>query len=195
MKYAQLRELREKLFFNTSDLVKIFKIKPESAWVLSNRYVKNGEFIRLKNNFYVLEDRWDNLSSEDYFKIANFLQVPSYISFVSALSYYGITTQVLRNYFESACLKRTKNIESKGSIFNYYKVKKELYSDFNRKDDFFIATKEKAFVDAIYLYSFGKYKFDLSALDLSRLDKKEIKRLLKKYPDKTKTIAERICKI
>jgi len=195
MKYAQLRKLREKLFFNTSDLVEIFKIKPESAWVLSNRCVKNGEFIRLKNNFYILEDRWDNLSNEDYFKIANFLQVPSYISFASALLYYGITTQVSRSYFESACLKRTKSIEAKDSIFNYYKIKKELYSDFIRKDDFFIATKEKAFIDSIYLYSFGKYKFDFSALDLSKLDKKEIKRIIKNYPDKTKTFAETICKI
>ena len=42
----------------------------------------------------------------------------------------------------------------------------------------FIAIKEKALVDAMYLYSFGKYKIDFSALNLKVFDKRKLKEIL-----------------
>jgi len=114
---------------------------------------------------------------------------------MTALSFYELTTQVQRKFFESVCIKRTAKYEVDGVLFNFYKLKRELYFDFIKQGDFFIATKEKALLDAIYLYSFGKYSFDVSSIDMAKIDLKKIKKLLIKYPERTKGAFERICKI
>ncbi len=195
MNYKKLAELKNKLFFTTDDAARVFEIKPESTHVLCSRYVKKGVFIRLKKNFYILRQNWENYAEEEFFKIANFLQVPSYISFMSALSVYGITTQLLRGYYESACLRRSVKIEKDGACFNYYKLKKICYFGFYKKDGVFIATKEKAFVDAIYLYTFGKYKIDFSALNTDALDKKKLSETVTLFPQKTKKMVNKLCSI
>lgn len=195
MTYPELRKLREKTYFTVEDLRGLLTIKPESARVLCSRYVKNGFFVRLKRNFYVLNERWENLTREDYFKVSNILQVPSYISLLTALSFYEVTTQIQRDYFESVSLKRSVNYNIKGASFSFYKIKRNYYFDFVRENDIFIATKEKAFIDSIYLYSFGKYKIDFSSLDIDKLDKSRITEILKLYPQKTINIARRLCGI
>ncbi|MCS7163622.1 MAG: hypothetical protein NZ845_01300 [Thermodesulfovibrio sp.] len=195
MKYLKIKDLEDKLYFNYNDVAQLLEIKEKSAKVFCSRYVKKGIFIRLKKDFYILKDRWQRNSIQDFYKISNMLQVPSYISLMTALSFYEVTTQVQRDYFESVCIKRTERIEIEGVKFNFYKLKKEIYFDFIKERDFFIASKEKAFIDAIYLYSFGKYAFDIDSIDIGKLDIKRIKSLIKKFPEKTKRLFERICKI
>jgi len=195
MNYIKIQKLRDKPFFTVEDVAVLLSEKEKSARVLCSRYTKEGIFVRLKNNFYLLNEAWRNLDQEELFRISNFLQVPSYISFMTALSCYGITTQVQNNFFESVSLKRTKKINVDGRSFYFYKLNKKLYSGFIKKDNFFIATKEKAFLDTVYLFSFGKYKIDFSSLDIRKLDTKKIKSILKMYPSKTRKIIERLCKI
>lgn len=171
-------------------------IKSSSAIVLCCRYVKNGLLIRLKKDLYVLKERWRENSINDFYKISNILQVPSYISLMTALSFYELTTQVQRGFFESVCIKRTWRFDIEGVTFNFYKLKKKSFIfDFTKQEDFFIATKEKAFMDAVYLYSFGKYAFDIDSIDLSKLDFKRIKKFLKVYPERTQLMVKRICRI
>jgi hypothetical protein len=81
------------------------------------------------------------------------------------------------------------------AVFNYVKVQNRYYGDFVKTDDIFIATKEKAFIDAAYLYSFGKYKFDIESLDMNKLDSRKLRSLLKIYPKKTKETVNRLCGI
>lgn len=194
MDYRQLQKLREKLYFTAQDVAGIAGIDSASSLVLCTRYTKKGIFVRLKKNFYVLEQVWENFSREDFFRISNFLQVPSYISFGTALSRYGVTTQLQQDFFESACLKRSRKFDIKGVAFNFYKLKKEYYFGFVRENNIFIATKEKAFVDSAYLYSFGKYKIDFSAIDLGKLDRGKIREIIKVFPGKTKSIIKKLCK-
>jgi len=104
-----------------------------------------------------------------------------------ALSYYEITTQVQRGVIESVCVKRTLKKTIENIEFNYfYKINRNLYFDFLKKDDSFIASKEKAFVDVVYLYSFGKYSFDFDSIDISKLDMKKIKKIINNFPERTK---------
>lgn len=194
MRYAKILRLKGKIFFTALDAAEAFKIGPESAWVLCSRYVKEGLFIRLKRNTYTLAENWRSWGREDFFKVSNFLQVPSYVSFMSALSFYGVSTQVQRDFFESASLRRSRRFEVEGAAFNFYKLKKEYYFDFGRKDGIFIASKEKAFVDSVYLYSFGKYKVDFSSIDFKKLDTARIMKIMQKYPSKTRAITEKLCK-
>ncbi len=195
MGYLELIALRNRLYFNSQDVADVLGIKPSSALVLCARYVKKGLFIRLKKDLYSLKERWYENSTRDFYRISNILQVPSYISLMTALSFYEVTTQVQRGFFESICLKRTRRFEIEGIIFNFYKLKRELYFDFTKYDDFFIATKEKAFLDAMYLYSFGKYTLDVDSIDLAKFDIQRMKKLLKNFPKKTKMTVERICRI
>lgn len=195
MDYSIIKKLKEKLYFTVSDLQGLRGISAAYAKVLCSRYTKKGIFVRLKNNFYVLDQKWDSFSYGDFLKIANLLQVPSYISFMTALSIYEVTTQVQRNFFESVSLKRSKKINVKDAAFNYYKFKKDYYFDFVKKGDFFIATKEKALADSIYLYSFGRYKLDFASLDLKKIDKERMKKIIKALPKRAKVIIEDLCKI
>lgn len=128
-------------------------------------------------------------------KISNLLQVPSYVSFMTALAFYGVTTQVQRGFFENASLKRSRAFDTEGARFVFCKLKKEHYFDFVKKDDIFIATKEKAFIDAVYLKSFGKYEFDADSLDLAKLDRTRIKKVMAAFPAKTKGLVRKLCRI
>jgi predicted transcriptional regulator of viral defense system len=197
MKYPLLLPLKNQLYFTVEDIAVILDIQVDSARVLCNRYTKNGMFIRLKKNFYVLTQNWDLLenSKDAFFRIANYLQVPSYISFMTALAYYEITTQVQRNFIESAGIKRSIQYEVKGVLFKYYLLNKKYYFDFNKKEDRFIATKEKALVDAVYLYSLGKYAIDFNALDLKKLDQEKLRQLIRVYSERTKAIVTKLCKL
>jgi len=195
LRYPEIRKLKDKLYFTVDDLQELLGIKPESARVLCARYTRRGFFIRLKRNFYVLSEKWENFSTEDFLKISNILQVPSYISFMTALSLYEVSTQVQRDFYENASLKRSASFEVKGSMFNFHKLKKIYYFDFIKKDGIFIATREKAFVDSVYLYSFGKYKIDFSSLDLNKLDKDRLLAIMGEYPQKTRNIIQKQCRI
>ncbi|MBA7481135.1 hypothetical protein ES707_16605 [subsurface metagenome] len=195
MRYLKLRRLKKNLYFTVEDVASILNIKQSSARVMCSRYAKNGFFIRLKNNFYILSENWDKFSREYFLRISNYLQVPSYISYMTALMKYGVTTQVQQNFFESCSLKRTKVFNVKGIEFKYYKIRKDYYFGFERKDNIFLATKEKAFIDALYLYCFGKYRIDFSSLDLNKLDKKKIIEIIGVFPSRTRKIVRKICKI
>ena len=57
-----LKPLRERLFFTLDDMVTLLAVDRRSAQVLCSRYIKSGRFIRLKRDFYVLEENWVSCS-------------------------------------------------------------------------------------------------------------------------------------
>lgn len=192
---AKLQELSRKPYFTLGDVAQNFSLQPASARVLCSRYVRQGLLVRFKNNIYTTAWKWESLTRQDLFKIANVLQVPSYISLMTALAYYDVTTQAQNNYQESVCLKRSIAYHVREAVFSYVKLQSRYYGDFIKKDGVFIATKEKAFLDAAYLFSFGKYKFDVDSLDMKKLELKKLRSLLKVYPEKTKETVKRLCGI
>jgi predicted transcriptional regulator of viral defense system len=189
------RSLKKSLFFTTEDVARKFGITRASAHVLCSRQVKNGSFIRLKKNFYVLEDRWSYLERQDLFVIANYLQVPSYLSCTTALVYHGLTTQVPRDWYESVSLKRSIQYSAGGVTFSYFKLKKDCYFGFTKIGPFFMAQKEKAFLDACHLCAHGRYALDWSALDMDHLDTGGLKALMKSFPYRTRSMVKKLCRI
>jgi|TARA_B100000315_G_C14590599_1_gene595526 predicted transcriptional regulator of viral defense system len=190
MKYKNLKEI-EKLLFSADDVASAMAIKPESAHVLCSRYVSGGYLTRAKRNLYILNENWDHLSEEDFFQIANRLQVPSYVSFSTALSYYGLTTQLRQGIIESVVTKRSYRKNIKKLEFIFYRFPLKYYSGFVREDGIFIASPEKALADALYLTSLGRYGLDFSALEFSKFNLSEIERNLKLFPDRTKELWNR----
>jgi predicted transcriptional regulator of viral defense system len=194
MRYGMLRNLG-KTYFTYRDVAKALGINDESAKISCNRYVRGGYLVRFKRNFYMLKERWDNKTEEDAFQIANVLQVPSYISLGTALEYYGLTTQIQRDFIESIAVKRTQEVSVEGFIFKFTKIKKELYRDFVRNQQFFIATPEKALLDALYLSARGRYRLDPGAIAFDKINKKRLGPMLRYYPAKVKKMWERYADI
>lgn len=195
MTRTQIKALSRKLFFTALDVARMLKIKPESAHVLCSRYVSSGRFVRLKKNFYVLDHKWDQYQDMEFFRLANFLQVPSYISCASALSFHGISTQVQQNWFESICVRRSLAYEVRGVVFRFFKVKTKLYFDYEKIDGMFMALPEKAFADACHLSVFSDYALDVDACDLSRLDHDALQRTAALFPVRTQRRLKELCGI
>jgi len=191
MDYTRFLEI-EKLHFSHEDVAELLKIKKESAAVLCTRYVKKGLLTRLKRDLYVRTETLARLGAMDLFQIANFLQVPSYISLMTALSHYGVTTQVQRGFVESVSIKRTKAFMRGGTAFRYLKVGAALYGGFVKDQGVFIASPEKALIDSIYLATMGRYTLDVASLDLSKLDREKLNQLVANHPPKTQKSLERI---
>ncbi|MBW2408876.1 MAG: hypothetical protein JRF72_03690 [Deltaproteobacteria bacterium] len=180
-----------KPYFGYEEIAKIRGISLASAKVTASRYVKQGLLLRLKKNMYVLREVWNAASKADKFRLANIGQSPSYISLMTALDYYEITSQVQQEFFESVAVRRTKEIRVNGSIFRYSKIDKKLFFEFNRENGFFMASPEKALLDAFYLMSYGRYALDISALDAQKLDRQTIKQLSCEFPLKTRKMLKK----
>lgn len=192
---AAWSDLKDRLFFTVEDVAKVRGITITSAHVLCSRYVRRGIFIRMKKNFYVLERNWAHYGTREFFEISNYLRTPSYISCMTALSYYGITTQIQQNWYENMTQRHTLKIEASGALFSYIKIAPQYYMGFSRQDNVFIATPEKALLDAAYLNSLGRYPLDWASIDSGRLDLRNLTALLAAFPENVKRRVKQKCRI
>ena len=191
MKNTQLR-LINGLLFSTKDAAEALDLELASAKVACHRYARNGILIRLKKDLYMLEENWRTADVLQMYRIANRLQVPSYISLMTALAFYEITSQVQQGFTESVAVMRSKRIEIKDQVFRFTKLNPGLYGDFVKQKDFFIATPEKAFLDALYLTSINRYRLNTENLDIKKLDRQRLTILAKKFPQKTKELLKKV---
>jgi len=192
MIYEELLKI-QRPFFSLEDVAHVLGLKPASAAVLCTRYTRKGLLTRLKRGLYARTEQLAHLGQVDFFRIANFLQVPSYISLMTALSYYGMTTQVQRGFFESISLKRTRTFQSGQFTFRYAKLRPDLYRGFKRVEDVFVALPEKALLDSAYLASLGRYSLDTSSLDFSKVKVEVLGDLSRLFPSTTRKYMERFC--
>lgn len=183
-----------KLIISVDDIAKVLLISKESAKVTANRYVKNGSLLRIKQDFYITTNKYESLNEKELFQIANAIQVPSYISLASALTYYNISTQQLRGIIESVTTKKTNSVKTKEFSFNFILIKKNLYTGFILKDDIFIALPEKALADIVYLSSLGRYSCDFDAIDFNKLNKNKVTEYIRVTNQRTIKYWETICK-
>lgn len=191
MNYAKLKQIK-KTYFSHQDISKSLGITSESAKVTCARLIKRGILIRIKRDLYILRDVWDALSREDKFIIANIIQVPSYISLMTAMDYYQITTQMQHDFIESVGIYRTKEMEVEKNIFNYSKINKDLYFGFVKEKGFFIATPEKALLDAFYFMSLKRYSFDSTSIDFDKINKNKMQKLVRRFPERTQRLLKEL---
>jgi predicted transcriptional regulator of viral defense system len=192
MKAIKLNTIKT-LYFSTADIARVLDISLESARVSATRYTKKGILVRLKRDLYVLPNRLPVLSESERFSLANIIQTPSYVSLTTALSYYGISTQQQQSFVESVTLKRTKSVSVEGLKFTYTRIKNIFYGGFEKLEDFFIATPEKALADAVYLTSLGRYTCDFFAIDFLSFNREKVQELIEKTNRTTRAFWERLC--
>lgn len=141
-----LKKLKKPVF-DINDISRILKKDERYIRVFLNR-VKNKELIkRIERGKYAFED-------ENSFAIASNLIFPSYISFLSALSYYGLTTQIPKTVFVVS-LKQKGELKVNGYEIKFIKFKKNRFFGYRReeidKKILFIGEIEKVIADSLFL--------------------------------------------
>jgi hypothetical protein len=164
-------------FFDIKSLNHILKIKKHSTfYFVLRQLISQKILIKIEKNKYLLEN-----SKINDFTLSNFLYSPSYISFESALNYYGILPQFSYEITASTT-KKTKIKKFDDKIFSYFHIKKELFWGYQKINDFLIALPEKAVCDYLYFGAKGLKKINIDELNLKGLNKEKIKRFISRYP-------------
>lgn len=162
--------------FTVSDAEKIFGIKKQNTLYKLLQRLEEAKIIRrlVKGKYQFL------LNEVNDFEIANFLVDPSYVSLESALSFYGILPQ-FPYIISSVTPARSKKIDRYGKRFEFSHIKRDYFFGFEKKNNFLIATPEKAFLDELYFMSKGLRKVHLEDLDLSQIDLTRFHSMVNKF--------------
>ena len=178
---VKLYKTPQKVFTN-KDLALVWEERnADKLYSKTNYYVKKGDLVRLSRGI---------LAKENYEprELGTSFYTPSYISFETALRDAGIIFQYYETIFVAS--KWPKNLKIGGYSFCLRKMKDSvLYNreGIIRKDNYSIATPERAFLDMIYL--FPNYYFDnLRSLDWDKCfelvkiyNNKQLEKRLNKY--------------
>jgi len=168
------------LLFYTKTLKDILGIKKQSTlFNIIKKLINAGVLSRIGKNKYLLKEK--NIKD---FSIANFIYNSSYISFESALNFYGILSQFPYE-ISSATSRKSAKKYFQNKIFTYTHIQKNLFWGYEKKDDFIIAYPEKALLDQLYLSSKGYKKINIDECDFTNIKISRLKKYLKQYP-KTK---------
>lgn len=151
MKFIDFKEkLGQFVVFNLNDVRKIdagFDLRRLSEWQ------KKGYIRMIRRGYYMFADR--KLSEPILYLAANKIYSPSYVSFESALSLYGLIPEGVYAV-TSASSKKTASFKTPIAEFSYRKLKAELMFGYRLEDlagqRYKIAEMEKAVLDYLYLH-------------------------------------------
>ncbi|MFW6009494.1 MAG: type IV toxin-antitoxin system AbiEi family antitoxin domain-containing protein [archaeon] len=156
-------------FFTNEDL-EAFTHKNHS-YVLLTKLKKTNKIIQIEKGKYTLHD--------DPLIYASNIVYPSYISGLSALYYYGLTTQI-----PIKVIVLTKDVKRNNKYINFIQISNELFFGYEKKQyknfEIFIANKEKLLIDSIYFQKLATSITDLEPLLREKLNKDSITNYLKK---------------
>ena len=124
-----------------------------------NYYVKTGQLYPIRRGFYAKDKIYDKL------ELATKIYTPSYVSFETILRKEGVIFQHYDTIFTASYLSR--NIACDGQRYAFKKLKNAVLLNplgLIKKGNYTMASKERAFMDAVYLYK--NYYFDnLQSID------------------------------
>ena len=146
--------------FTTKDIALVWgETNLDTIKARINYYVKKKKLHPLRRGIYAKDKNYNK------FELATKIYTPSYVSLETVLQKEGIIFQYYKSIFVVSYLSREIICDNQKYIFK--KIKDEaLFNDLGieKKENYFIATKERAFLDALYLYK--SYHFDnLKPLD------------------------------
>jgi predicted transcriptional regulator of viral defense system len=162
--YVEILLRSPKTVFSTKDIAMLWEEKVETAVrVRLSSYVKNGKLIRIYHGIYAKDKNYDR------FELATRIYTPSYISFETVLTRSGVNFQYYENIFVASYV--TREVEADGQKISFLKIKDYVLSNtigIEHTNDVYIATKERAFLDRIYISK--DYHFDhLDVLDWDKV--------------------------
>ena len=178
-------------FLGLRTLKNILEIKKEaSLFFVIKKLIKAEILIKIEKNKYLLKS-----AKTSDFALANFLYQPSYISFETALNFYGILSQFPYE-ISSATTRKTSKKKFEDKVFTYTRIKKDLFWGYEKKKGVIIALPEKALADQLYLSAKGYKRINLDEYNLERISILKLKKYLNKYPKtrQFKNILEKVKK-
>ena len=126
-------------------------------------YVSHGKLYRVRRGLYTKDKNYSKL------ELATRIYAPSYVSFETILSQEGITFQFYTQVSVASYL--TRDIEVDGQIYSFKRIKASILTNpmgVKNKDVSSFATKERAFLDTLYIHT--DYHFDnLNSLDWNKV--------------------------
>jgi len=167
--------------FTAKEIALILGMREKNALKSKINYYVKKEVIRaVRRGVYVKPNY-------NIFELATKIYTPSYISLETVLQKQGVIFQYYEQTFVISHLSRKLEIDKKQ--IQIRKIKDEILLNqlgIQKEDNYSIATKERAFLDTLYLY--GDYYFD----NIESLDKNNIFEIVKIY--KQKSLVEKVKK-
>lgn len=107
---------------------------------------KKNVITRIKRNTYTPTDKiYENL-----FEISTTVVIPSYISFWTALSFYGFTEQQIQT-IQLVSTRQVKTLRLNSHSIQITTFKPKAFFGYKKIDKFVIAEKEKVLIDSLFL--------------------------------------------
>jgi len=153
-----------KTIFSTKDIAMLWGEQSKvNVRVRLSSYVKRGKLIRVHRGIYAKDKNYNR------FEMATRIYTPSYVSFETVLTRAGVNFQYYSNIFVASYV--TREIEINGQKISFVRIKDFVLSNtigIEYTNDISIATKERAFLDRIYVSK--DYHFDhLDILDWDKV--------------------------
>jgi len=154
-----------------------------------HRYVKSGKMNSVRKGIYSKDKNYDK------YELATKIYTPSYVSFETVLGQAGITFQHYNQIFVASYTKR--EITADDQKYSYKRIKDTILTNpagIESKDNYSIATPERAFLDVVYLNK--DYHFDnLNPLNWDKVfeilqiygGNKRMEKMVKKYREALNT--------
>jgi len=195
MQYIELKEnLKDFTVFSLADIKEIdshFHRRRLNEWQ-DKGYIK-----KIIRGYYIFSDL--KLNEKVIFEIANRIYSPSYISFETALAYYGLIPESVYG-MTSVSTRRTYLFKTAVAEFSYRTIKPRLFFGYNLAEQnnrfFKIASPEKAVLDYFYINPGIKDNDDFESLRIDKaaflklVSMAKIRGFLKKF--KQKALKKRI---
>jgi predicted transcriptional regulator of viral defense system len=186
-KIIRLLKKLPKKYISLPELENFLGIKRAILKVTLTRLVKQDELQKIGRGFYCLPD-----AQPDLWQIALEIDPAAYLSFESALNFYGMLSQVPA-VITLATPARSRKIKLLNQVAEYSHFKKDLWFGYQIAKQTKIASPEKAFLDELYFISLGKRSLPLKELDLHNLNLKLIQKWAKRFPPATQKLAKELC--
>lgn len=143
-----------KTVFTSKDIALLWgEQSSNSARVRLNYYVRKGDLYRIRRGLYAKDKNYNKI------ELATRIFTPSYVSFETVLAKEGLIFQFYSQIFIASYLTREINID--GQAYCFKQMKRHILTnpdDIEHKDEISIATKERAFLDILYVNN--DYYFD-----------------------------------
>ena len=154
----------KKTVFTFKDISLLWSLTDRKSAIAGiNYYVSTGDLYRIRRGIYAKDKDYDKV------ELASRIYTPAYVSFETVLARAGMIFQYYSQIFVASYL--TREIIIDGQIYVYRKIKDTVLTDAAgvlNQDGTAVATKERAFLDTIYINT--DYHFDnLGALDWDRV--------------------------
>lgn len=162
--YLELLLRSAKTVFSTKDAALLWgEERKDTITARLYKYAKAGKLIRLRHGLYAKDTHYNR------FELATRIYTPSYVSFETVLTRTGVNFQYYTTLFVASTSNREVVVDDQ--VISYIRMKDTVLSDMTgieRIDGISTATKERAFLDRIYISK--DYHFDnLDVLDWDKV--------------------------